>query len=80
MNFRRQYESVQYEDDPVRRNAQSIAFIKHGPLKLMKLLQTKPQLENGDIEKYLFYTVILNLPEDEENEASKKSFTGIYAI
>ena len=46
MNFRRQYKTVQYEDEPVRRNDQSIAFIKHGPLKLMKLLQTKPRLEN----------------------------------
>ena len=52
MNFR-------FDEDPFAKNAQGISKIYHEVLKLMKFLQTKPQVKNMNIDYYdLYYTVI----------------------
>ena len=46
-------------EDPFAKNAQCISKTYHEVLKLMKFLQTKPQVKNMNINFYdLFYTVI----------------------
>ena len=45
--------------DPFAKNAQGISKIYHEVLLLMKLLQTKPQVKNMNINYHdLYYTVI----------------------
>ena len=48
-----------HHEDPFSRNAQGISKIYHDILLLMKVLQTKPQVKNMNINYHgLFYTVI----------------------
>ena len=49
------------DENPFAKNAQGISKIYHEVLLLMKYLQTKPQVENMNINYYdLYYTVIKN--------------------
>ena len=51
--------NFQTQQDPFSRNAQSISKIYHEVLLLIKILQTKPQVKNMNINYYdLYYTVI----------------------
>ena len=51
--------NIRFDEDPFARNAQGISKIYHEVLKLMKFLQTKPQVKNMNINYYdLYYTVI----------------------
>ena len=51
--------NFQTQHDPFSRNAQGINKIYREVLKLMKFLQTKPQVKNMNINYYdLYYTVI----------------------
>ena len=51
--------NFQTQRNPFSRNAQAISKIYHEVLLLMKFLQTKPQVENININYYdLYYTVI----------------------
>ena len=51
--------NFQTQEDPFSKNAQGISKIYHEVLLLMKLLQTKPQVKNMNINYYdLYYTVI----------------------
>ena len=51
--------NFQTQEDPFAKNAQGISKIYHEVLLLMKFLQTKPQVQNMDINYYdLYYTVI----------------------
>ena len=59
MNFK-------FDEDPFAKNAQGISKIYHEVLKLMKFLQTKPQIENMNNNCYdLYYNVIKNREERE---------------
>ena len=70
--------NFQSQHDPFSRNAQGISKIYHEVLLVMKFLQTKPQIENMNINYYDFnYTVIKtrdgnkdidNQYENDENE------------
>ena len=68
------------DEDPFAKNAQSISRIYHEVLLLMKVLQTKPQNKNMNINNYeLYYTAIKNRDEKEnadnqyENADNKSS-------
>ena len=51
--------NFQTQEDPFSKNAQGISKIYHEVLLSMKLLQTKPQVKNMNINYYdLYYTVI----------------------
>ena len=55
------------QQDPFAKNAQGIIKIYHEVLKLMKFLQTKPQIRNMNINyNDLFYTVIKVRDEDKD--------------
>ena len=66
------------DQDPFSKNAQGISKIYHEVLLLMKILQTKPQVKNMNINYFdLYYTVIKirdenkdidNQHENDENE------------
>ena len=57
MNFR-------FDEDPFAKKAQGISKIYHEVLKLMKFLQTRPQVKNMNLNYYdLYYTVIKNRKE-----------------
>ena len=44
--------NIRFDEDPFARNAQGINKIYHEVLKLMKFLQTKPQVKNMNINYY----------------------------
>ena len=49
--------NIRFDEDPFAKNAQSISKIYHEVLKLIKFLQTKPQVKNMNINYYdLYYT------------------------
>ena len=51
--------NFQTQQDPFAKNAQGISKFYHEVFLLMKLLQTKPQIKNMNINYYdLYYTVI----------------------
>ena len=51
--------NFQNEKDRFAKNAQGISIIYHEVLLLMKILQTKPQVKNIEINYYdLYYTLI----------------------
>ena len=53
------HENFQTQEDPFARNAQGISKIYHEVLLLLKIVQTKPQVRNMNINYYdLYYTVI----------------------
>ena len=54
------------DEDPFSKNSQSISKIYHEVFLLLKLLQTKPQIKNMNINYYnLKYTVFKNRDEKE---------------
>ena len=56
--------NIKFDEDPFAKNAQGISKIYQKVLLLMKLLQTKPQVKNMNINYYdLFYTIIKNRNE-----------------
>ena len=60
-NYYKEMENIifQTHQDPFAKNAQGISRIYHEVLLLMKFLQTKPQVENMNINYYdLYFTVI----------------------
>ena len=53
--------------DPFAKNAQGISKIYHEVLLLMKILQTKPQVKNMNINYFdLYYTVIKTRDENKD--------------
>ena len=60
MNFRRQSNTFQFEEDPFSENVQGIGKNHHEVLKF-KILKTKPLVESMTFKNYdLYYTVIKN--------------------
>ena len=58
--------NIRLDEDPFAKNAQVISKIYHEVLKLMKFLQTKPQVKNMNINYFgLYYTVVKNRDEKE---------------
>ena len=57
--------NIRMDEDPFAKNAQGISKIYHEVIFLVKLLQTKPQVKNMNINYYLYYTVIKNRDEKE---------------
>ena len=71
MNYLRQNNTFQLEEDPFDKNAQGTIFIMHDILNLMKFIQNKPQVKSENIIFYdLYNTVIGNLTEEEKNQVS----------
>ena len=59
MNITRQSGNFQFQEDPSSKYVQSIGKIYHEVLSLMKILQSKPQVENLNMNcSDLYYTVI----------------------
>ena len=51
--------NIRFDEDPFAKNAQGISKIYHEVLKLLKFLQTKPQVKNMNLNFFdLYYTVI----------------------
>ena len=66
MNFEKQSGIFQFAEDPSSKNVEGIGKNYHEVLLLMKILQTKPQVENVNNYYYdLYYTVIKNRDEKE---------------
>ena len=58
--------NIGFDEDPFAKNVQGISNIYHEVLKLMKLLQSKPQVKNMNIKYFdLYYTVNKNRDEKE---------------
>ena len=58
--------NIRFEEDLFAKNAQGMSKICHELLMLMKVLQTKPQVNNLNINYYdLYYTVNKNRDENE---------------
>ena len=58
--------NIRFDGGLSARNAESISKMYHEVLMLMKLLQTKPQAKNMNINYYdLYYTVTKNRDEKE---------------
>ena len=69
-----------FDEDPFAKNAQSIGKIYHEILKVMKFLQTRPQVKNMNINYYyLYYTVIKNRKEivDDQYESDFISLSDV---
>ena len=59
--------NFQTQEDPFSKNAQGISKIYHEALWLMKILQTKPQVKNMNMNYYdLYYTVIKTRDENKD--------------
>ena len=70
--------NIRFDEDPFAKNAQGISKIDHEVLKLMKFLQTKPQVRNMKINYYdLYYTVIKNRDDKEivDNQYENDNFS-----
>ena len=70
------------DQDPFSKNAQGISKIYHEVLLLMKLLQTKPQVKNMNINYFdLYYTVIKtrdeNMDKDNQHENDDNDYIDI---
>ena len=50
--------------DPFARNAQGLSKIYHEVLLLMKFLQTKPQIENMNINYYDLYNTVIKTRDE----------------
>ena len=61
MNYRRQSEYCQFEEDPFAKKAQVIANNMHEVLLIMKFLQTKPQVKSKNIHFYDLYLPLSNI-------------------
>ena len=58
--------NIRFDETPFAKNVQSFSKFYHEVLKLMKVLQTKPQVKNMNNVYYdLFYTIIKNGDEKE---------------
>ena len=52
MNYMRQSKNFQFEGDHISKGAQSIGFMRHEAVLLMKLLQTEPPGKSMNINDY----------------------------
>ena len=69
MNYRRQSNTFQFEENPFAKNADIIGKIVFEVSLILKLLQTKPQAKSKKINYYdLFYTVIKNVEDKDDEE------------
>ena len=58
--------NFKFEAEPFSENAQGFSKVYHEVLQLINFLQTKPQVENMNINSYdLYYTVIKNRDDKE---------------
>ena len=74
INFTRRSGNFQFEEDHVSIYFQGIGRLYHEVLLLMKLLQTKPQVRNMNINYYdFYYTVIKNRYEKEIVDDKKEN-------
>ena len=62
MNYMRQSNTLQFEEDPVSKNAQGKGMIMHEALLLMIFLQTQPHNKSNNMNYHdLYDTIIENL-------------------
>ena len=68
MDYMRQSNTIQFEEDPFAENAKSIAQFYHEVVLILKYLQTMTQVGSMKIIYYeLYYTVIKSLSEEGKN-------------
>ena len=60
--------NFQTQEDPFAKNAQGVRKNYHEVLFLMKLLQTKPQVKNMNINYFHSYCTVIKSTDDKENE------------
>ena len=58
--------NIRFDEDPFAKNAQSISKFYHEVLKLMKFLQTKPQVKNLNNIYYDFYYALIRNRDEKE--------------
>ena len=58
--------NIRMDENPFVQNAQSISKVYHEILKLMKFLQTKPQVKNMNLTYYDFYSTVNKKRDDRE--------------
>ena len=63
--------NISFDEDPFAKIAQGISKIYHKVLKLMKFLQTKPQVKNMNIIYYSFYYRVVKT-RDENKDIDNK--------
>ena len=66
MNYRRQSNTFQFEEDPSSKNVQGMGKIYREVLFLMKFLLTKPQVKNMNINYYDLYCTVIENRDDKE--------------
>ena len=58
--------NIKFDEDPFAKNAQGISKTYHEVLNLMKLLQTKPQVKNMNINYNDLYCTVIKNRDDKE--------------
>ena len=72
-------ENFQTQQDPFAKNAQGISKIYQEVLLLMKVLRTKPQIKNMNINFYgLYYTVIKVRDENKDIDNQYENDNNVY--
>ena len=66
MNIRKQSGNFQFEEDPFSKNVQNTGKIYHEVLLLMKLSQTKPQVNIMNIKFYDSYYIVIKNRDNKE--------------
>ena len=62
MKYPRQSGNFHFEENPISKTVQGVAFIMHQAMLLMKFLQTEAQIKDKVLNYYdLYYTIILNV-------------------
>ena len=82
MNYTRQTKTFQFEEEPFCKGAQSVAFIMHKVLLIMKFLQTKSQVKGKNTNYYdLYFTVVQSLSDEERKSWDhRKIVSSFYTI
>ena len=59
--------NFQTQQDPFAKNAQGVSKIHHEVLKLMKFLQTMPQVKNMKINYYDLYNTVIKTTDENKD-------------
>ena len=72
--------NIQTHQDPFAKKSQGISKIYHEVILLMKILQTKPQIQNVNFNyDDLYYTIIKTRDENDSNESHYINFNDFIA-
>ena len=68
------HKNFRTQEDPFAKNAQGISTIYHEGISLLKVLQTKPQVKNMNINHYDLYYTVIKSRDDKDIIADEKDY------